>query len=186
MPVTHSDLFHSWRIRPGAGAAAAAPRGDGADGRWHCRWIAPVTCLKQVPAAGRLRARRAAPGGSLRVREDQHGAPLRAGRGPLIPPEYFLPAPAAGPQVRHRFPTGRHQELLWPRLSQQRHQSHQSQGATALTLVDGTWSLCPYLPPRGRLPGGFTSLAESVSETCSNTDQEIALSNSKLCIFCQD
>jgi len=125
MPVTHSDLFHSWRIRSGVRGASAAPRGSGTDGSRHCFCIAPVTCLKQGPAAGRLQARRAALGGSLRFGEDQHGA--RHGRpGALIPPEYFFaqrPPPARSFDIA--FLPEATSNFLGSRLSQQRHQSHQ-------------------------------------------------------------
>jgi len=74
MPVTHSELFHSWRIRPGSGGAAARPPGGSAGGRRHCFWIAPVTCLKQFTAAARGPGRQAPPGRSPRFREGPHGA----------------------------------------------------------------------------------------------------------------
>ena len=186
MPVTHSDLFHSWRIRSGVRGAAAAPRGSGTDGSRHCFCIVPVTCLKPGPAAGRLQARRAVLGGSLRFGEDQHGA--RHGRpGALFRRNIFLPS------SRHR--PARSTSLSYRKLpvissgpgylsSGIRPTSNRGQRLSLWWTAP--WSLCPYLPSRRRLHGGFTSLAESVSETCSNSDQEIALSNSNLCIFCQD
>lgn len=69
--------------------------------------------------------------------------PRRAGWRPVIPPEFFLPGPAVSSRVRHRFPTGRHREFLWPRLSQQRHQPHRSQRTTNLTLVPGPLVIMP-------------------------------------------
>ena len=186
MPVTHSELFHSWRIRSGVRAAAAAACGGGADGSRHCFWIAPVTCLKQGLAAILLRARRAAPGGPRRFREDQHGArhgPAGASDSAGI---FFARArcwPASSTSLSYRKASGIPRA---PVISA-------AATVTLVTASNGSHSggrhpghyalICR---PAGGLHGGIKSLAESVSETCSNTYQEIALSNSNLCIFCQD
>jgi len=52
--------------------------------------------------------------------------------------------------------------------------------------VDCTLVIMPLSAAPREAPRGFTSPAESVGETCSNTGQEIAVSNSNFCIFCPD
>ena len=155
MPVTHSELFHSWRIRSGVRAAAAAACGGGADGSRHCFWIAPVTCLKQGLAAILLRARRAAPGGPRRFREDQHGArhgPAGAADSAGI---FFCPRPLLARKFDIAFlPEGiRNSSGPGYLSSGNRHTGHSEQRLSLWWTAP--WSLCPYLPPRGRAPRGY-------------------------------
>jgi hypothetical protein len=141
---------------------------------------------KAVPAAGRWQARRAAPGGSRRFREDQHGARHGPAGGRYFRRNFFCPGRPPAREFDIAFlPKGiRNTPGPGYPSSGASHTGHREQ---RLSLwCPASWSLCPYLPPHGRLHEGFKSFAEIVAATCSNTAREIRYSISNFCNFYQD
>jgi hypothetical protein len=143
MPVTHSELFHSWSIQPGGLAAAAQPPGGGPDGS---RQLFPDSRGDLAKAnsgrprsalrPGRIRRPAATPRRSSEARQ-------RAGWGAGNSPEFFRPGHRPAHQFRHRNSAEKPQALPWHRESQKLQQSHPSQIMTALTLVFGVLVIMP-------------------------------------------